>query len=334
MIQVGLIGKGTIGGVHENAYRRLKKEGADVLLAACCDIRPEQMAAVDVDPSRKYTDLDEFLEMEKGKLDYVDICLPTYLHAEAAIKAMRAGFNVLSEKPMAISLELAREMVAVSEETGRKLMVAHCCRFGGAAPVLREIIASGEMGRIRSAEFFREGGGTGPMGYKNWFRDGKLSGGAMLDLHIHDVDMINWLFGRPKSVSAAAIQIITDGGYDAMSVNFEYDGFFVNAKSDWTIAHDKFNTRCIRANFEKGYVYCDNSPGRKTFVKVNLDGSVEDLSERRGDDMYYVEICYYAKCLAAGVPVEDCMPAQSAEAVEIVMAEMKSADHGGERVAL
>lgn len=332
MIRVGLIGRGTISAVHVGAYRRLKKEGADVEFAACCDIRPERME--DLEGVRTYTDIDEFLRGEAGRLDYVDICLPTYLHAETAIKAMKAGFHVLSEKPMALNAEQAQEMLRTAGETGKQLMIAHCCRFMGVVQVLREVIASGELGKVRSAEFFREGGSTGPMGYQNWFRNGKLSGGAMLDLHIHDVDMINWLFGMPKAVSAAATQIITDGGYDSMSVNFMYDDMYVNAKSDWTIAHDKYNTRALRVNFEKGYIYNDRSPSRNVFVKVGIDGTVEDLSARNGDDAYYLEICYYIDCLKNGKPVTDCLPESSAQAVDIIMAEMKSADNGGERIAL
>ncbi len=333
MIRVGLIGRGTIAGSHENAYRHIQKDGGELVIAAYCDIRPERLEGLG--DARIYTDIDEFLKNEQGKLDYADICLPTYLHAETAVKALHAGFNVLSEKPMALDPEQADSMVRAAKETGRQLMVAHCCRFMGAVRVVRGLMESGELGKVRSAEFFREGGSKNPMGYQNWFRDVSLSGGAMLDLHIHDVDVINWLFGMPKAVSAAAANVIPGGGYDAMSVNFLYEnGVFVNAKSDWTIAHDRFNTRSMRFNFEKGYVFLDRSPKRGVFVRVDEDGTETDLWDKVDADMYYNEIRYYIDCLENHRPVSECPPEQSAEAVRIIMAEMKSADLGGERVAL
>jgi len=86
-MKVGLIGRGSISYAHMAAYDRMKAEQKDVEIVACCDIRPEQMD--DMGDVRKYTNIDTFLEAEKGNLDYVDICLPTYLHAEVSIKAMK-----------------------------------------------------------------------------------------------------------------------------------------------------------------------------------------------------------------------------------------------------
>ena len=90
----------------------------------------------------------------------------------------------------------------------------------------------------------------------------------------------------------------------------------------------------LRVNFERGYVFCDRSPGRQAFVKVAEDGTVTDLVEHLGSDFFYNEIRYYANCLSAGRPVDHCPPEQSAEAVRLVMAEMASADRHGERIEL
>lgn len=333
MLKAGLIGNGGIARSHNKAYARIRAEGGPVEVAAYCDIRPEQL--VGLGDSLTYTDIDTMLEAEKGRLDYVDICLPTYLHAEICIKAMEAGFHVLCEKPMARTTEQAQQMISASKRTGKSLMIAHVNRFMNAVGKIRNIIQSGELGAVRSAEFYREGGNTKPMGWNNWFRDGNLSGGAMLDLHVHDVDMIRWLFGLPRAVSAAAAVVIPGSGYDAMSVIYHYDGgVFVHASCDWTIAHDKFNTRTIRVNFEKGYVFCDRTVSRRAFVKVAHDGTVTDLSEHLESDFFYNEIVYFVGCLADGKPVDVCPPEQSADAIRIVMAEMESADRSGDKITL
>lgn len=332
-MKIGLIGRGGISAAHESAYRHMQKDGMDIQIVAYCDICPERLEGLE--HARTYTDIDTFLTEEQGKLDYVDICLPTYLHAEVSVKALRAGYHVLCEKPMALNPEQTSAMLAAAKASGKHFMIAHCCRFMGATKLMRDVILSGELGKVCNAEFYREGGSREPMGYQNWFRNGDLSGGVLLDLHIHDVDLIVWLFGMPKAVSAAAKQIMTKNGYDSVSVNYFYEnGMYINAKSDWSIAHDQFNTRGMRINFEKGYMYLDRTSERNAFVKVTEDGTVTDLWPQVDADMYYNELCYYIDCLKKGIAPELCPPEQSAEAVRLVMAEMRSADLGGERVVL
>ena len=107
MLRVGLIGCGSISRAHTGAYAQMKDS---VTLAAVCDIRPEQLDVFG-DNVRKYTDVAQMLAQEQGKLDYVDICVPTFLHSEIAIQAMEAGYHVLSEKPMARTVEQGEAML-------------------------------------------------------------------------------------------------------------------------------------------------------------------------------------------------------------------------------
>ena len=279
MLRVGLIGLGNIAGSHLDAYERLAKGKAGVSLDAVCDVCPEKTEKMRGN-CRIYTDVAEMLEQEKGKLDFVDICVPTFLHARITVQAMEAGFHVLCEKPMARTPEQAQVMIDAANRTGKTLMIAHCTRFYSGIRVLKNIIDSGELGKVRSAEFYREGGSNAPMGWNDWFHDGDLSGGAMLDLHIHDVDAIRWLFGMPNAVSVGAGSTVTKNGYDYLSANFNYDDMYVTASSDWTIAHDRFNTRTFRVNFEKGYFFCDRSPNRQVMVKVAEDGTITDYAEQ------------------------------------------------------
>ena len=92
MLKVGLVGVGGISGAHIPAW----EEMADAELVALCDIRPERMEKFT--DKRCYTDFDEMLANEE--FDIIDICLPTYLHADFAVKAMEKGINVITEKPI------------------------------------------------------------------------------------------------------------------------------------------------------------------------------------------------------------------------------------------
>ena len=329
MLKIGLLGRGSISYAHTKAYEKIE----NAKIVACCDIRPEQLE--DMKDARKYTDIDTFLAKEAGKLDYVDICLPTYLHAEVSIKAMRAGFNVLCEKPMALNSNDADEMMRVSEETGKRLMIAHCTRFMGATQIMREEILKGEMGKVRNAEYFRQGGSREPMGYKNWFRDESLSGGAILDLQVHDVDVIRGLMGMPNAVCVVGANVIPNSsGYDEASSLFIYNNMHVFVKVDWSVEKDLYNIRTTRINFDNGYMFLDRTSGRTIFTKVDKNGNVTDLTDKIDADMYYKELVYYIDCLENNKPFDLCPVNESADAIRIVEAQKRSADLRGEKIKL
>ena len=87
MLKIGLVGVGGISGAHIPAW----EEMADAELVAICDIRTERLEKYP--EKRHYTDFDEMIEKEE--FDIIDICLPTYLHADYAVKAMEKGINVI-----------------------------------------------------------------------------------------------------------------------------------------------------------------------------------------------------------------------------------------------
>lgn len=334
MFKIGLVGNGSIARCHLSAYERLFKEGkAEVV--AFCDIRPERLSKEFLycfTEARTYENIDEMLEKEAGKLDYVDVCTPTYLHSEHAIKVMKAGFNCLSEKPMARTVQQAEAMVENSKETGKTLMIAHCCRFHPAAYEIKRIIDSGELGKLLNAEFKREGGSDDG---SEWFREYELSGGVTLDYHIHDVDLVRWMLGVPKTVSAAGVNLFSrGGGNDIVNANFIYDNMFVNLSANWVLRKNRFNVRMMRFNFEKGYVYTERGGERNIAVKVLKDGTETNFSEKLHLDGYFEEIKYFIECPENGRKSEFNPLKQTLDDVKIVMAEIESSDNGGEKIKL
>lgn len=332
MFKVGLVGNGSIANCHLSAYERLFKEGK-VEVVAFCDIRPERLEKERLycfTSARTYENIDDMLESEAGKLDYIDICTPTYLHSEHAIKAMQAGFNCLSEKPMARTIQQAEDMIKVSKETGKTLMIAHCCRFHPAAYEVKRVIESGELGKLVSAEFKREGGSDDG---SDWFREYELSGGVTLDYHVHDVDLVRWMLGVPKAVSAVGVNLFSrGGGSDIVNANFIYDNMFVNLSANWALRKNRFNVRMMRFNFEKGYVYTERGGERNIAVKVLKDGTETTFSEKLPLDGYFEEIKYFMECLESGKKPEFNPPEQSLDNIKIVMAEIQSVDNCGEKV--
>ena len=327
-----MIGNGFIGGAHRAGYRALKEEGSDIVLAAICDIRPERLE--ENDGARTYTDIDEMLKNESDA-DFIDICVPTYLHAEISIKCMKAGFNVMCEKPMAMNDEECDRMIACKNETGKMLMIAHCCRFASEMEIIRRFIVEGSFGRPLSA-FFTATGGRPDWGWENWFRDKNKSGGATLDLQAHNIDLMNWYFGVPHTVSAVAVERHDGEGYESVSANHVYgDGLYVHSWCDWGLETNKHLFRSIRVNFENGYIYNERG-ARSELVAVDNLGNVTDLKgtiPSRGSTQHN-EIEYFANCIKTGQIPRMCKPEDSKTAVTVINAQMTSAGNNGAPVII
>jgi len=329
-----LIGNGFISEVHRNAYKMFREEGKDIELIAICDVRPEMLEKND--GQRLYTDVDEMLNKET-EADFVDICVPTYLHAELAVKCMRAGYHVLCEKPMALTVEDCEKMIACSLETGKRLMIAQCSRFGKDMIIMKRFIDEGSFGKPVSA-FFTAADGKPTWGFENWFADRNRSGGCMLDLQAHTIDLINWYFGVPQMTSTVAKQCAPDfTGYGSISSNLIYnDGLFVHIWCDWGIAKNKHDSRMTRINFEKGYIIRKTGEHGGLFAVSYGDGEIVDISDRYRavKSGYRDEIEYFADCLKSGEAFTHCPPEETKNVVAVMRAQERSADNNGTPVKI
>ena len=211
MKRVALVGFGFMGRTHYGAWKKCR--GAKVV-AVCVTNLAHLSAKVEgnikgaADNSALPKSVRVFDSYEKllasGGFDIVDLTVPTHLHAEMAIAALKAGFHVLCEKPMALSVRDCDRMLAAAKRAKRELLVAQCVRFFPEYAFVRGLVASGRYGKVVAADFTRY---IAPPKWSakgsNWFFDEKKSGGVLFDVHIHDLDYIAGTFGRPKIVSAA-----------------------------------------------------------------------------------------------------------------------------------
>ncbi|WJH35102.1 Gfo/Idh/MocA family oxidoreductase [Paenibacillus aurantius] len=338
MIRIGLVGLGFMGRTHLETYLRLEKEGQPIQVVAICDINPAKWEgqatagnfdtkseSIDFSRFAKYTDMAEMLEKEE--LDAVDLCLPTYLHKDMSVLALNRGKHVMCEKPMAMNAAECSEMVEAADQNGKLLMIGQCLRFWPAYVYLKEQVDSGKLGKVRGAYFFR-GGGTPD--WAEWLTQKDKSGGALLDMHVHDIDTVNWLFGMPKAVSCLALNAVEGSGYDIVSTHYAYeDGKVINAQVDWTLQGDFGFDMTYRVNFEKGNIVFQNGT-----VKVNPSdgpGFEAELSENFG---YYYEMKYFLEAITNGTPVDKAPPLSTKGSIEIAEAEIASADRQGAWIEL
>ncbi len=154
-IKLGLVGIGRAGwGMHCN---ELKDRGDKFEITACCDVQSDRLEKMkDRYPGTKaYNSIEDLLNDDD--IEVVDIATPSTLHVEQAILAMRAGKTVFLEKPIATSIESAKEMIAVAEQTGSNLYFRHNRRFESGFQHIREIIASGKIGDVYEIRLHRHG---------------------------------------------------------------------------------------------------------------------------------------------------------------------------------
>jgi len=232
-IKVGLIGCGNIGaGGHLPAYAHIPEAE---LVAVCDAVEELAHAAAERSGATAYTDYRQLLEQED--VEMVDICVPTYLHAQAAIAAIKAGKHVLCEKPIAHTLEAADAMIEAAQANGAKLMIGQVRRFDHRYASIKAQIDAGKVGRpvfIRRAErqFL-------PFPPDAWQWDPKRGGGVILDIGVHATDLFRWfldedaveVYAVAKSVREAAREA---GSFDHAMITCKFDGGGVGfAEASW-----------------------------------------------------------------------------------------------------
>jgi len=172
MLKVGLIGCGFMGSMHANCYNNI----ANAKVTAVADLRPEkaqELAAIS--GAEIYTTGKELIE--KADVDVIDICLPTYLHAEHAILAMQKVKYVFVEKPVALTKEEGVQMMEAAAKYGANVQVGQVIRFWDEYVELAKMVESGVYGKIVNANFRR----LSPVptwGWDNWLLTIAKSGGA------------------------------------------------------------------------------------------------------------------------------------------------------------
>lgn len=291
MLKVGLVGVGGISGAHIPAWQSME----DVELVALCDVRPEQMTRYP--ELRQYTDMDDMLAKEQ--LDILDICLPTYLHADAAVKAMERGIHVLSEKPVSLKAEDVHRLYETAKRNNVRFMVAQVLRFWPEYVYLKEIYDSGRYGKLLSGRMARLGHMPG-WSWDNWMKDESRSGLVPFDLHIHDLDFMVYTFGKPKQVSSFRAR---RPDQDVFTAVYQFDGFYVDSEATWYAAPYPFHAT-YRFQFEKALIVLDGAltvyeVDGKTFT-VGADGGETGGIELPPTNAYANEIRYFADCVKAG----------------------------------
>ena len=274
---------------------------------------------------KKYRDCLE--AVRDPDVEAVDICLPTYQHAEVTTAALRAGKHVLVEKPMALDGAAADQMIGEASRSGRILMVAQVLRFLPCYAASRDMLVSGSLGQVRSAIFRRR---CSAPAWGAWIADPKASGGGVFDLLIHDVDFCLHTFGVPAAVSARGYEDMPHG-VDWILGQFEYPGIgTVAVTGGWH--HPKAFPFSMEYTIvaDGGTLEFDSAGVPLTLY--GADGEAHKVAAPEVDG-YEQEIRYFVECVSEGKAPARCLPEESSSAVKVALLMVESRKRNGERIA-
>jgi predicted dehydrogenase len=184
-----------MGTMHAACYAALP----DVRVAAIADVQADKARALAAKSDAAVFSTAREL-IAKAQVDVVDVCLPTYLHCEHVLLAAKRGLDCFCEKPIARNPAQANRMVKAVRAAKIKFMVGQVIRFWPEYQILKQYVEKKPLGPLASLALKRFA--EMPNGWKNWFRKPALSGGAALDLHIHDADYVLYLLGKPKGLDS------------------------------------------------------------------------------------------------------------------------------------
>lgn len=243
-----------------------------------------------------------------SKVDFVDVCLPSSMHVDAAVKAMDSGSNVIVEKPFSVTIEDANTMINHSKKTNKRLFVAHVCRFMPQYTFAKKMVKEGKIGDPISLMCSRKS--PAPLwGYNNWFQDEKLSGGTLLDLSIHDIDISNWFLGEgvdfkalissKKSFPGAShttSQIVYNNGAQALITATHLMPQTYELTTDFTIIGTKGSIE---------YNSIDSSNSLNLFLEDRVESfNLEEIDPIGFKNPYQAELKHFVECLLSGEEFE------------------------------
>ena len=314
-MKVALIGIGGMGGCHYMNYKSIPEAEVIAVADVRTEMAKEKVAGTD---TKVYATMEELLANEKPEM--IDICTPSYLHADMAIKALEAGCHVLCEKPMTLNTADAQRVLDAAKKSNKLFMVAHVVRFMQPYAYLRGVIKSGEMGKLLRLDMKRISA-IPTWSWEDWMRQTDKSGGTPMDLMIHDLDYIQSVLGMPDSISGIYHVLREDNDYAV--ANLMYGDTIVSTEGTWFHTRIPFDASFL-AVFENGFVRLAGGELYRNGEKVDL-GAAECAKEDLGinvsnADGYSVEIRYFMNCIKENKAPEMVTPDSSYNSVKLVEA--------------
>ena len=310
-VKVGIIGLGFMGTTHFHIHNQLGKSE----IVAVADIDKRKLAgdwssvignignednSIPMDMSGITAYTDGMRLINDPEVEMVDICVPTYLHEKYSLAALRNNKHVFCEKPIGRNILEAARITKAAEESDKFFMNGICVRYWPEYRHAWELYTSGRLGNIISAAFKRVSPSIHGNSWEDWFMKNDLSGGALLDLHLHDTDLVRYFFGRPASVTSFGVKgVRSDEGIDHIFTNYDFEnGTLIMTEGGW----DAAKTAPFEMSFQ---LVCEKATIRLSELGYQIlyeDGRIEKPKPASADKPtgWHVEIDYFLTSILNG----------------------------------
>ena len=249
-VRIGVIGTGGIAnGAHLPGYARIPD---DCEVFEMCDIEPKALKQT----SEKYPNVKHLFEdykklLEMDEIDGISVCTPNFAHHQITIDALKAGKDVLCEKPIAMNAVEGKEMVETSRKTGKFLQIGYNSRFAPSSQALKKLIADGEIGEVyyARAQSLRQ---RGIPGWGVFIDKSKQGGGPLIDIGVHILDLTLWFMDHPKPTAASGVtyqKFGTRSDVVGFMGQWDYKKFTVEDFASALIRFDNGAAICLEASF-------------------------------------------------------------------------------------
>jgi len=282
-INFALVGCGRIAQRHAEHISNL------AVLVAVCDVDMDKANSLSTKYNAKaYHNIDEMLAQLKD-VDVVSICTPNGLHAEHSIKALKAGFHVLCEKPMAISVHDCGAMIKAAEHANKRLFAIKQNRFNPPVVAVKQAIDNGYLGKIYSIQLNCFWNRNNDYYHKSWKGTKHLDGGTLYTQFSHFIDLLYWMIGDVKRAYA-----LTSNFAHQDIIEFEDSGVIALEFYNGAIGGINFTVNSYQKNMEGSLTIF----GEKGTVKIggqylneleyqNIEGfEIKDLPEGNRPNNY------------------------------------------------
>ena len=291
-MRVGLVGAGFMGGVHLNAYAGI----TEVEVVGVTDARVEAaVAGAKMVGTRPYASYEELVSAED--VEVVDVCLPTALHRDLALRAAGEGRHVILEKPIARTMEDAQQILEAFPGDGPRLFVGHVVRFFPEYVGIKHKIDAGDLGTIGMVRTSRRSPFL--LGWNDWYADWRVSGGVLLDLVIHDFDFLRWALGEVERVYARGVLGREYNRLDYVLVTLRFEnGAIAHVEGHWGYP-GPFNYSIEVAGSSALVTVDSTEPASLELAgDTATPGEVPDLAS--GKSPYAKELEHFIHCIATG----------------------------------
>ena len=329
-LKVGVIGLGSMGSTHLDIYSLISevevvaiadpnKSRLDGSSKAEGNISGQAQGSVSGLEAKQY--LNGMDLIDDPDIELVDICVGTNLHFVFVEAALAKGKHVLVEKPLARTYDEAKKIVELALNSANHIMSAMCLRYWPAWVWLKKVIDKKDYGECLSLTCRRQT--SHPPG--TFYSDDDECGGALLDLHVHDTDFINYCFGMPRAVFSQGYTG-PSGGIDHVATHYIYDqsqnALLVTAEGTWTMQEGYGFNMSYTANFEKATAfYLLDEKETLTLFRSGYEPEIIKLDEGMG---YEFEIRSFVDEILSNKRINIDLLKLAAEAVAIIEAEMVS----------